>query len=350
MSSQPVVARNADAAVVARQWDNIEARLHGSPKSAWKRPAAAMLATAAAVAVLVLVWVRWDVDALPALMHTGPHAEAIELRDGSTMKLASYTVAEACSSESARACVEVSQGRVELGVPNAERAFEVRAGAFRVQARQAKFAVERDPEGTTTVSVQAGAVQLHTPEGEQTLSAGQTWSSAPVVAALVPPPPAPKLAKPTPRPDPREPEADREPEPNPPDTPTPRPSPPKAKDPDRHQQLWAAAKNARRTRDHAAAERALAEIVRRYPRDGLAALELGRLRMDALGDARGAIRPLQQSLRAKLGASFRDDATARLVRALDKVGRVNACRRTRDRYLADFPKGVHRNAVERACP
>jgi TolA-binding protein len=87
-----------------------------------------------------------------------------------------------------------------------------------------------------------------------------------------------------------------------------------------------------------------------YPRDaraGLAAFELGRLRMDRLGDLPGAVRALERAVAS--GAGFREDALARLVKAYAGVGNVPACRRTREQYLREYANGVHRLAVTQAC-
>ena len=86
-----------------------------------------------------------------------------------------------------------------------------------------------------------------------------------------------------------------------------------------------------------------------YPRDpraGLAAFELGRLRMDRLGDMPGAVRALEQAVTLAPGAELREDALARLVAASAAAHDRSVCRRARDRYLADYAGGVHHRTVD----
>jgi TolA-binding protein len=93
-------------------------------------------------------------------------------------------------------------------------------------------------------------------------------------------------------------------------------------------------------------------LLTEYPRDGragLAAFELGRLRMDRLGDLRGAVQALERAVALAPGSEFREDAMARLVAANAGAHDMSACARARDQYLADFPSGVHRRTVAAAC-
>ncbi len=84
----------------------------------------------------------------------------------------------------------------------------------------------------------------------------------------------------------------------------------------------------------------------RDPRAGLAAFELGRLRMDRLGDMPGAVRALEQAVALAPGAELREDALARLVAASAAAHDRSVCRRARDRYLADYAGGVHHRTVD----
>jgi tetratricopeptide (TPR) repeat protein len=94
------------------------------------------------------------------------------------------------------------------------------------------------------------------------------------------------------------------------------------------------------------------EILARYPHDartGLAALELGRIRMDHLGDLKGAVVSLQRAVRLAPAASFHEDALARLVQANDRLGRRGDCVRARDAYLTRYRDGIHAATVSKAC-
>lgn len=78
-------------------------------------------------------------------------------------------------------------------------------------------------------------------------------------------------------------------------------------------------------------------------------MELGRLKMDHLGDMKGAIPWL--STAASLGAGgLGDDALARLVVARARLGQTAACKKVRANYLKAYPNGVHVRQVEALCP
>ena len=93
-------------------------------------------------------------------------------------------------------------------------------------------------------------------------------------------------------------------------------------------------------------------LLTEFPRDGragLAALELGRLRMDRLGDMRGAVQALERAVALAPGSEFREDAMARLVAAHAGAHDAAGCARAREKYLAEFPSGVHHRTVAAAC-
>ena len=85
------------------------------------------------------------------------------------------------------------------------------------------------------------------------------------------------------------------------------------------------------------------------PRAGLAAFELGRLRLDRLGDPRGAAEALSDALSIAPGAPFREDAQARLVEAYEASGDHARCLDARAGYLARYPRGVHRGTIASRC-
>jgi tetratricopeptide (TPR) repeat protein len=95
-----------------------------------------------------------------------------------------------------------------------------------------------------------------------------------------------------------------------------------------------------------------AELLRRFPDDsraGLAAFELGRIRMDALAQPKAAVEAFVTALQIAPRATFREDALARIVVANDQLGAREACQVARDRYLRDFPNGVHTLALAVRC-
>jgi TolA-binding protein len=108
----------------------------------------------------------------------------------------------------------------------------------------------------------------------------------------------------------------------------------------------------RRDGSPAEAARAFAAFLADHSDDArapLAAFELGRLRMDALGDRSGAITALERAVRTTASAPFRQDALARLVRLYDDLGRTAQCTRARDQYLTAHPTGPHAADVRARC-
>jgi len=116
--------------------------------------------------------------------------------------------------------------------------------------------------------------------------------------------------------------------------------------------LLEAAQSQWRAGHMAAAASVYEEILARFPNDaraGLAALELGRIRMDHLGDLEGAAASLQRAVRLAPAASFHEDALARLVTATERLDRREDCARARRAYLSRYPEGSHAGAVAKAC-
>ena len=100
------------------------------------------------------------------------------------------------------------------------------------------------------------------------------------------------------------------------------------------------------------AARAFDRLRRSYPRDpraALSAFELGRLRLDVLGDPRGAEEALRDAMALGPTSPFREDAEARRVEALGRAGDMAGCVAARSAYLARWPEGTYRRAVELGC-
>jgi hypothetical protein len=109
---------------------------------------------------------------------------------------------------------------------------------------------------------------------------------------------------------------------------------------------------ARRRGDLAAAALAYEQLLHDHPDDvraGLAAFELGRLRMDEFHDVQAAIRALQLAVRAAKESGLREDAMARLVRAHQILKEGPQCRAARGAYLESYPTGTHVMTVLHAC-
>lgn len=100
-----------------------------------------------------------------------------------------------------------------------------------------------------------------------------------------------------------------------------------------------------------AAAAALDMLRRRYrrdPRAALAAFELGRLRLDTLGDAPGAVEALADAISLSPRGPLREDAEARRVEAL-AAARSPDCAAARDAFLEHYPRGVHRALIAGQC-
>ena len=96
-----------------------------------------------------------------------------------------------------------------------------------------------------------------------------------------------------------------------------------------------------------------AEVLDRHPADpraALAAFELGRIQMDHLADLTGATASFERALHLGPRASFQEDTLARLAQANDRLGRGADCRRARQRYMREYPDGLHVARVSDLCP
>jgi TolA-binding protein len=97
---------------------------------------------------------------------------------------------------------------------------------------------------------------------------------------------------------------------------------------------------------------ALDRLRRSYPSDpraGLAAFELGRLRMDQLGDSAGALNALSDAVRLDPSARFREDAEARIVQLYRNLGQRERCLKAQAEYQSRYPSGPHGKAVASSC-
>jgi len=117
--------------------------------------------------------------------------------------------------------------------------------------------------------------------------------------------------------------------------------------------LLADAAAARQAGSPSAEAHALDTLRRRFPHDSrvpIAAFELGRVRMDQLGNRAGALEALRAAIAASPGASFREDAEARIVVLLEQLGDTAGCRAARDAFLSRYSASIHRASLQRRCP
>lgn len=88
----------------------------------------------------------------------------------------------------------------------------------------------------------------------------------------------------------------------------------------------------------------LQQIVQAHGGDGraaLAALTLGRLRLDQLGQPSHAAADLEVALAMGLPGALQEDALGRVVEARSRAGDGDGARRAAERYLARYPGGRH---------
>ncbi len=355
---------------IERQWAAIEQA--GLPQLSARRGVRlrvpALLAGGALAAALLWLGISrlWPGPApapavLPAgaLLGSAQQPIAMQLGDGSRVELQPHTRVLLLHNDARRVQLDLRQGVARFHVTHDRtRPFEVEAGPVQVRVVGTRFSLQRSQgsEGEQVrVAVSEGVVEVRRRDQPQaagqvrSLHAGESWSvtlppRAPAHA------PQPALAE---QPDDEDEPAER---PEPEGAPQPLAPAHGAQAPASPGHgaagLFRRASLARRAGRMQEAADGYAELLARYPRDpraGLCAFELGRIRMDALGDPAGAIEALQRAVAIGAESSFHEDALARIVVADDALGRQEACRSARDRYLERYPRGVHAKALAARC-
>jgi transmembrane sensor len=366
-----------------RQWEGVLQRSNRRPRVSG---AVLGLGLAAACAVVLVLALR-SFDASPkalegaSLETSGTNRQVITLTEGSRVELSPATRLEFATVREQAVRVFLKRGEASFDVTHVpERTFTVVTSPVEIAVRGTRFRVQVSdgPQGRVTVSVEQGRVEVRRSGSNETarlIAAGETWSiategSAPAPAASVSPQPEPSASPPSVAPAPAtgsvaRPGASASSEAS-----------------DQFSDLVKARKyreaytslgpngfsrelgqaNARRLLELADAARLSgrpAEAARAFdrlrrthrsdPRAGLAALELGRLRMDSLGDVSGALEAFTDAVALARSAAVREDAEARKVQALERLGDRAGCARARDAYLARYPAGVHAANTRRRC-
>lgn len=351
MSNEPsqYVRPEVSDARVERLWAAVKEGRERRPQ-AWLRRLAFALTFAAAAGAASWLAFRPELKApAPAVAVQGAQLEtageelAVSLKDGSSVALSARTKVAVQSDQPSAVRLQLSRGELRCDVTHRDgRSFTVQAADVEVRVVGTRFTVKATPAPEATrveVSVQQGLVEIRSarqPGLVTRIGAGQTFSQA---AEATPVPAAAAVA------------SERAPASESPKREVSKPVVTPASGPSARE-LFEKAGEHRRAGDAAAAARAYEELLRAHPSDarvGLAAFELGRLRMDRLGDPAGAIALLERAVASSLGPSFREDALARLVSAYAGQGNYAACGRARDRYLQSYPHGVHAAAVASRC-
>jgi hypothetical protein len=344
---------------VDRVWASLETRpvASRSPLSwpMWKVASFAGAAVAIGAVIFTLRRPHATASSWAGVVVESSATNTMTLPDGSSVTVRPEARLHYDRVENDRVEATVERGEALFDVRHSEaRAFVVHAGAFDIVDRGTRFAVRVEGD-SVGVSVDIGSVEVaraHGSEPTRTLAAGESWTSGttalPSATSPVAVPPAtdslpPSLDVPSTAPSAPS-SASSAPAGSATTSPSGSPGP---------SDLLKTANDARMAghpRDAAAAFDALRRHYRGDPRAGLAAFELGRLRLDSLGDPGGAAEAFADAIRLAPGASFREDAEARLVEALDRAHAGSACAAARRSYLARFPGGLHAASVAARCP
>ncbi|MEO6602120.1 MAG: FecR domain-containing protein [Polyangiaceae bacterium] len=331
------VAKRLDSALVKR------------PARAWAWYAAGI---AAAASVLLWVLVRPAATHLSSQVEPGLgselHPARALLSDGSVVDIDRGGRIRVISDRGDQTQIEVLAGRAEFEVKKRHGGpFMALIRGVQVRVVGTHFSTELDlarPPGVVRVNVQRGIVEVAAPHGEHLarLTAGDSLevSLAPQLAAN---PSAEESANP--------PSNATSPSAGPPATSvTPRVG--SAAPPQDASTLFELGNNARRSGNVQAAVKAYAALLEQFPNDeraGVAALELGRLRMDSLHAYAPAAQAFRRAIAAAANDGTREDALARLIEVLDRMHDRPSCLAEQRRYRLRYPLGVHATSVERRC-
>jgi transmembrane sensor len=293
-----------------------------------------------------------------ATLKTGSDRMAVDLQDGSHVELDANSQLTVQKQEATELRLKLDTGKVECDVAhNPKRQFYVHAAGVIVRVTGTRFnvnvATEYTPSGAAEhqveVGVSRGSVEIQRVDGTmpvRKLAAGQTWSMrlSDEINGALPSTHESDSPEPEAAPEVRAPVRAVLPKSD--------PAGEAAGEPDDARSLLEKGRQARRQGDPRAAAAAYQALLNQFPEDsraGLAAFELGRLRMDRLGDLTGAISALNQAVRLAPGSAFREDAMARLVDAHQRLGQTSACVSAQQVYLKNFPSGVHAATVRSRC-
>jgi hypothetical protein len=334
--SEPDLARfvrpNLTEARIAWLWGRVDAR---SRPSRMRRRLLPAVAVAACCAGLLVAMTRGRSKQPPNSMEGAVvESGAITLADGSRVVLADggrvriVTVRE----DTVELALEV--GAIDLAVMHSRRLLVVHTPRYDIVDLGTRFRVMLDAQGGTHVDVSEGTVEVRCRDGSERtrlLGAGESWSNAQtsVVASAV------AVVREAPRPVSETPAA----------APIVRESSPGPKE------LLETAESARLAGQLRSAAEAFDTLRHRFRADSraaLAAFELGRLRLDSLDDAPGAVDALNDAIRLSPRGPLREDAEARRVEAL-AAERSPDCSAARDAFLARYPHSAHASGVAGRC-
>lgn len=391
-----VLSETNDEAALQRMWQRIDARAAhavvgtssaGTPRRlrpSWPGIAAGL----AAAAALVIVWahgrdpgplLRVDGSALAAVVAPA-EGVSLPLSDGSTISLAAGARFTALESTGTSFLAVLQSGRGEFDIkPGGPRRWQIECGLATVEVLGTRFTCER-AEGALDVSVSRGVVLVRgekVPDRVRRLSAGQSLHlesaarEGRVVPASASVSQAAGVSQATPS-------VVSQPLPEaaplaPPLSPGPRRAGERWRELARHgkhQEAFAVlgTQGVRRETRALGVDGllSLADVARLsgHPRDALAplerilhdfpsdpqaplaAIELGRVELDALGRAMPAIVAFERALSLGVPATLKEDVEVRLVEAYLKAGDRERAVSLGNTYLRTHPTGRYRRTIE----
>jgi tetratricopeptide (TPR) repeat protein len=306
------------------------------------RPAPASSANSAAPAGPLLTrearrFESLEAPAVTSSVASVPLPARVDFADGSSIEAAPGARVDALASGADEFALLLRRGRASFRVtPGGPRLWRIEAGTTRVEVVGTVLSVESDDTGTT-VQVDVGRVLVRSPElpgGVQSVAAGQSLRleaaersledrslEAPVAAPGEPDPAAAPPAR----------------------------SPRVGRGPTKAAELWLAVDEARGDGRPARAAALLARLLRDYPADSqvaLAAFTLGVLQLDRLAQPSEAAASFRRALELGIGAALREDAYLRWAEALDRAGAAARIEGVLAEYVARYPHGRHRSAIE----
>jgi TolA-binding protein len=335
---------------VETMWQTIE-RTQGSRSRA---PRVWLVAGLAAVGAAALLVIKLPLPATSptvasgAQFQTQTQTQELALPDGSMMVLGADTrlVIGLATADETR--LRLKGGSVTCDVPpRPGRRFAVESGGYLVRVLGTRFEVSAQKSApghaTLQVRVERGKVEVLDDDGHviALVQAGASWQLDPGQARAAaadarragdnPDSPPPDVESPSP------------PEPGASEAPARSPGAP---------ELFERGAAARLAGDSVAAAAAYDRLRRKFPHDeraGLAAFELGRIRLDALNDARGAAEAFRFTLARPSVGVFPEDAEAGLVKALARMD-DRACAQARASFLHRHPRSPHVMEIRSLCP
>jgi len=355
---------DASSARLSRIWATVSSRLESRPRAPRRFRYSLAAAALFVIGATVITW-RLSMRAPTAFafrnaaLETAGDSLTVDYDDGSRLELAARTRLEVLAGDSHSAAVRLKRGSVVCDLASLPgRQFSVFAEGVEVRVTGTRFTVNLNAEtNQIEVSVQRGSVMVVWPEGStanRRLAAGEHWSidrrqqqsalaesatrdhasavALPNVDAGADGVPSKGLGA----------AGDQ----------TPAEVPPAAADLPSARSLLDQGNAARRAGDARGAAHAYQNLLAKFPSDpraGLAAFELGRLRMGTLSDIPGAVRAFQSAAALSPGSAIREDAMAHLVEVYAISGQSALCESARDAYLKSYPSGVHAALVGRQC-